>query len=726
MKIFLIRVQVLQTTFDSRKTVSYVASPTIRADFLKSPRLEPSSVLASRIIRAHDNPSPPPRARHLPSFAPSPLKDALYPVIDYSESPDVDIPNADIGLQYSTMFDRPAPPSPSSNGTPQLPSLTLREASLSPPPSVPTANTQQHDLISFESFGSPSGSPQQSTTITTAAPLTGPFTTTLQSSVGATVDDLLLRTPTASPSPRLPATPIAFQGDLMIDALRPRSMSPLRRSPRLSPAYEPIPSDGHAEPHERPPRLEASPAPSPALHIMSLPPSEEPEPRATRRSPRHSSTPQALESSPATPEPTLPSEAQTFSYQPQFETSLVAAVLHQFSEPQVRKRRWKGKTKASSPGDEVVDDSQQGVSDGSAKAGEAEIVVDIRGVEKEEPMQEGRGESRIQRDSGSLTPRSATVLEQLYPSIQTTSATDPYPVEDEQSTEQEPAPRDSNTSIFSNPLLASVKRPPPGTPIRFTSPTRGASSPVRLMTGLPLDDLTRTPARRVPIRQAIAQGATPLAAQQRPSHLAPHESAFAASLRTPVFTRPALALDDPQRSPARRVPIVEAMSSTASSVQTALTRYVPPSPVVRGVSRERSASAEPRPRTEKEESASAEPPQQRPMKLPTPSSRPASKLPFPLIAHERPTSIPEESEILSSPSRTEAAPESTSVPAVSTSTCPTKSSLKQPSGSKIPRIGAKPYARPKTSVKEKESKSLVMSSKADADDSVAFSGIVRI
>lgn len=686
--------------------MSYITNPPCIADS-KHPIIEPSSVLASRIIRAHDNPSPPPRAQHLPSFAPSPLKDASFPVIDSSESPDVDIPNTDIGLQYNTMFNRPASPPSPSNGMLPLPLLTLREASLSPPPSDSAANTQQHDLISFESFCSPSGFPGQPESITTA-----PFTTTLQSSTGSTVDDLLLRSPTVSPSPRRPTTPVAFKSDTMMGALYPRSISPLRRSPRLSPAYEPTSDDGHTMPCEYP----STSPPPPAPPVTPLPKLEEPEPRTPRQSPRRSSTPQTLKSVPATPEPSIPLGAQA-PLQSQFETPLVVGALHQFAESptgaQARKKRWKGKAKATSPGDEAVDDSHEVSRDGSAETGETEIKTEIREGKEKRQQENSRGKLRMQRELGSLSPRSASVLEQLHPSIETTLAVDARPVEGGESAEQDPDPQVPSTSIFSshfNPLLTSVKRPPPGTPVRFTSPTRGPS-PTKLVTGLDPDNSTRTPARRIPIRQAIAQG-TPLA-----QRLGCRENAFAAALRTPVFTRPAL--DDPQRSPARRIPISEAISS-AKKVPT--TKYVSRSPV-RGVSRERSGSAEPRPRTERERSSSVE--HQRPMRLPSSSSsRPAPKLPFPLIAtseHDRPTTIPEESEALSSPC-VETPPESTSAPV---STSPTKSSLKQPSSSKIPRIGTKPYARLKTSAKEKESKSSVLSRKANVD-SVAFSGIVRI
>ena len=115
-----------------------------------------------------------------------------------------------------------------------------------------------------------------------------------------------------------------------------------------------------------------------------------------------------------------------------------------------------------------------------------------------------------------------------------------------------------------------------------------------------------------------------------------------------------------------------------------------------------------------------------PVKLPISSSRAATKLPFPLVsgsAHERPTSIPEENEILSSPDAV-APPEASKSP-LPPSSSPVKSSLKQPSGSRIPRIGAKPYSRLRMSPKRQESKSPTISRKANAD-SATGSGTVRI
>lgn len=113
--------------------------------------------------------------------------------------------------------------------------------------------------------------------------------------------------------------------------------------------------------------------------------------------------------------------------------------------------------------------------------------------------------------------------------------------------------------------FSSVQRPPPGaiihnptTPIRSGLGTRtllSSGSPVKLTLTPAPENPNRTPARRVPIFTApdpsssIAQSSLP-----------PGSRALAPGVVfTPVFSRPAI--DSPSRSPARRIPVTEAMSS---------------------------------------------------------------------------------------------------------------------------------------------------------------------
>lgn len=641
--------------------------------------------------------------------------------------------NAEVAINYSTMFDRPTSPSPQSlNRLAVPPSLTLREASLSPPPDQ-VANTPQHELISFESFSTPTASPGPQDNAAA-----GPSS---QPQMATTINYL-------SPSPRRAISPIRIQCDI-IDT-RPESPSPMRRSPRLSPRLSPVEKlstvddqidDQVPSPYERPtrpePRTPISLSPSPALKDQL----EAPQPRTPRRSPRRSVTPQAFKpESVGSPPPVPPLPAGTAtssSFQTQFETPLAIGAARSLVEPpsgaQTRKKRWKGKEKATSPGAEVMNDSQEERS-GSGSVDSGEDQSEGKGERKGKRRQEQAREKveRMHRELGSLSPGSANVLAQLYPSIQTTMTPDGSPVKEQEPKKTdttEVAPQESKASIFPphlSALLASVQRPPPGSPVRFASPSVGRPSPTKLIPNLDLEDPTRTPARRIPIRQAIAQGsASAQMLAHTKSYPRPNDNGgLDASLRTPLFSR---ALDDPLRSPAKRIPISEVFSSAKNIVSSTTNGLQTP---VRGISRERSGSAEPRPRNGRERSGSAEPQPRHPMDLPRSSTlfRPASKLPFPLVPaqspeHDRPTSIPEENEDMFSPGApTPPECDTTVLPPTSS---PTKSGLKQLSNSRIPRIGSKPYTRPTTSVKDQESK-LPIGSRRAISDSKVVTGMVRL
>ena len=629
------------------------------------------------------------------------------------------------------MFDRPASPSPERlNRLAVPPSLILHDASLSPPDRA--GNTTQHELISFEPFSTPSISPRPQDNAA-AGPSALP-------QMATTVNYL-------SPSPRRATSPIRIQCDLTTDTVRPAPSS-MRRSPRLSPALDQPTVDGLPSPYERPSRPEPKTPTSLPPTPTSKDQPEAPQSMTPRRSPRRSVTPQSLKPDPASSPPPVPplppGIATSSSFQTQFETPPAIRTAHQLAEPpsgaQTRKKRWKGKEKATSPEEEVVNDSQE---EGSrSESVEGEMNVDQL-EEKEERKGKRRQEharekdKKMHRELGSLSPGSANVLAQLYPSIQTTMIPNGgSPLKGEEPTTSnttEVAPQESNASIFSphlNAFLASVQRPPPGSPFRFTSSSRGQSSPTKLIPTLDLQDPTRTPARRIPIRQAIAQGTSSAQALgHMKGYLKPNDSAgLEASLRSPVFTRPAL--DDPLRSPARRIPISEILSSAKKSTGTSA-RIGSQSPV-RGVSRERSGSAEPRPRNGKERSGSVEPQprqQQWPMDLPKSSAsfRPVSKLPFPLVAaqpseHDRPTTIPEENEAILSPGMQ--TPPENDTAALPPAFSPAKSGSKQPSSSRIPRIGAKPYARPTTSLKGTESKLPTVGRRAITDSKVS-AGTIR-
>lgn len=112
--------------------------------------------------------------------------------------------------------------------------------------------------------------------------------------------------------------------------------------------------------------------------------------------------------------------------------------------------------------------------------------------------------------------------------------------------------------------ISSVQRPPPGaivhnpsTPVRGGLGTRtllSAGSPVKLTLTPAPENPNRTPARRVPIFTAPETSSS--AAQPT---LPPGSRVLAPGVVfTPVFSRP---VDSPSRSPARRIPVTEVMSS---------------------------------------------------------------------------------------------------------------------------------------------------------------------
>ena len=504
----------------------------------------------------------------------------------------------------------------------------------------------------------------------------------------------------------------------------------------MTPAPPSPTTDGQVNsPYERSSQPDLAPSSPVPPTSTSQSQSEEQRPPRPRRSSRRSVTPRSLSPYPDGPrlsEPPLPpGMATTSSIHTRHETPPVIGAPRLLAEPpsgaRTRKKRWKGKEKATSPENESVDDSQEG----SSRSGSTESSVRVEPVEDREEMKEKRRmehakakEERMHRELGSLSPGSADVLAQLYPSIQASVPSDGSPVKGKEQKvvdSTDAAPQEQNTSIFPphpNPFLASVQRPPPGSPVRSTSPSKSQPSPIKLVPNLDLDDPTRTPARRIPIHQAIGQETTSARKLGHVSgYLRPNDSGgLKTSSRSPVFTR--RALEDPLRSPARRIPISEASSSVKKSTGTNA-RHVPRSPV-RGVSRERSGSAEPW--NGRERSGSVE--QQQPMDLPKSSAplRPVLKLPFPLVAtqpsgHDRPTSIPEENEPLLSLG-TEVPPKKDMV-ALPPNSSPAKSSLKPPSSSRIPRIGAKPYSRPTMNTKDKKSKLPTVGRKAGADSTVA-------
>ncbi|KAH9854167.1 hypothetical protein C2E23DRAFT_902517 [Lenzites betulinus] len=317
----------------------------------------------------------------------------------------------------------------------------------------------------------------------------------------------------------------------------------------------------------------------------------------------------------------------------------------------------------------------------------------------------------VRRELGSLSPMSAAVLTQLLPK----------PAGDSASRSTTPQPQESEKASSQEPVQPTAPSTPPDQTATLVFPKVGVQvngsatdiqrpkSPLRPFPISPfkIDETARTPARRVPISQAIAEGT--FSAQKLPALFGAARPAAAPG--SPVFKR--LALDDPTRSPARRVPMSEAAPIPPSSPDKGKNVFRPLSPV-RPLFRERqrSGSAEPRPPIgRKERGASAEPTVHPPalgrrpvFQKPASSEglassslmKPRAPLPFPFAQSQRlPAAIPEVDEPGPSSLRP---PTATARSQTISSPAKSISSLRQPSagaGSKIPRIGAKPYARPK-------------------------------
>ncbi|KAJ3733024.1 hypothetical protein DFJ43DRAFT_1117774 [Lentinula guzmanii] len=266
--------------------------------------------------------------------------------------------------------------------------------------------------------------------------------------------------------------------------------------------------------------------------------------------------------------------------------------------------------------------------------------------------------SKTRRELGSLSPGSSTILKSLLPAA--------YPLREE--LETEPASTQPPSEALSTPV-----RPTP--PVRFTSPTR-KTSPIKLQFQMTdLHNLNRTPARRIPIQAAVANGQ--MSAQQAARLLS--NSSTAASSR-PVFNIPST------DSPMRRVLLHDGNPNSSP------TKRLPGSPV-------RSLSVEPKPVEPvrlKKRSESVEPVLQKTqgkiLRKASPFSRShfVESVPLPLNSNLslHPT-IPEEG-----PST---GVENLQRPAARVGQVSAEKSHFKQTTSRIPRIGLKPYARPPVS-----------------------------
>lgn len=645
----------------------------------ETPPAEPSIILASRVLSACSNPSPPPTPPLLPQHTFQDCDDAqLIDVLDPQQGRD-----AEFGTPTGPAFLLDELSGPVATSSPFEP----RYATPTPRHTEDQANTSQPDLITFDSF--PATDPgdnhsrQEPQTILVAD--SDPVQPVTKS-----VDELF----SISPRPSL-ASPIATINELIMPNAH-------------------LDKESTATPNEEvgvtcPLAIEVDPPASPPLIDMAVPedegvthlvmPSEEP-PVSDHQTPplRRSTRPRKSRSS-------LPQTIVDTSPQPPSvhegveDAGSGAAVVQKPNDAQESPQR-KRKLKLTPKPEDKGEGSSMGVPITPRRLTQV---------------------TRVHRELGSLSPMSAAVLTQLLPKPSGDSAsrsTTPQPPQDDSVPHPDAAPAVSapatpplQTPAFVFPkvsqsdVLGDASRPK--SPLRPFSPSRFAEG-------------SRTPARRVPIAQAIADGT--YSAHKLPA-------AFGAvrppnQPGSPVFKK--LALDDPARSPAKRVLMNEAVLVPPPSPEKSVDKgkgratTIRPQSTVRSSSvppRERTASAEP-PSTlsRRERGASAEP-SARPVALgrrpffqkpassdgvSTSSMQTRTTLPYPLRQQQRshPT-IPEAEEPGTSAVRP-AAPGASTVAngAAQTLASPAKagSSLRQPSagvGSRIPRIGAKPYARTK-------------------------------
>lgn len=542
-------------------------------------------MLATKIMRAFDNPSPPPRGRIYPGSDYIPAKDAQFPLLDVSVPPS---PFRSINL-FEKLNQLAAPVDDSSlvfTGRPSIsvPGDTGRAV-------LDAGNTSQHDLISFESRPA----------------------SILQNATSA----LPIANPSMRPNDFLSATPErAFHPEVRVDG--------------------------------------AGDSPSPASGSTTT---------------MHTSA----------------SEVSCISGEP-----LEPLPLQRESEDEVNAALLPGTTSRSPepiPPLLSADMSLFSVGDGSDRL----LSTKARGKGKRTP--EG-GDSSSHHKLRSLSPQSAGVLTQLLPSLNSATQNQeaPLPTEKVQESEHSTPCVPKPPTLHPNLINSTIQRPLAApTPIWSKHALRNAS-PLRLTHTL--DESSRTPARRVPIHDAFAN-ITPSLKNSAQFALLEDQTGRFPKVCGDIFWRP----DDTPRSPARRVPTAERIPSPSRSTAStcahtflhARSASVEPRPAIATPARSR--SVEPSSTTSRVRNNVEGKGPMFPRVLTTP--RASTKLPYPLIATEKSEAsstypIPEENESEETGGADTNLTTGVLVPS------PHKSQLKQPSvGSRIPRIGAKPYARPR-------------------------------
>jgi hypothetical protein len=505
---------------------------------------EPSSALASKVLRAWDNPSPPPSP---------PLSPGLPRNQTEAIGIDAEIP-LDIQRDKQSVQGISEVPTENVYARPTLQSSSIVEDPAEPP--------EEADLINFDSLESPTIAPIVNLLLATppSSSLNGPLT----------VDDLLAPSPFRSLD--VHATPTQDQ-----DSAGPvASGQPNAREDTASTEEE---AQVLMVLSGEPPQGSSSSAPTfvpsdmaQVTEVSVADVSLEPEPytplrRSTR--PRRSVSPY------------FNSLTATLSKSTNATSS--ASPSHQKIEVgPARKKRSKARdsdsthltiesTTTTSPALNIpLEENQVGAGQGTLSAFGSIAEQGTDGQAKSKAGQ-GSGKQRPSKPSHqqlrSLSPNSARLLMQLLPS----------PSESTLNPNSMPTPEIESQSIAQNTGLApedSVDTQCALLPTENQDHAR-PSTPVRNGTSPMPCDIGRTPARRIPISEAMAQGiASPV---KPPTFLQPSkqsavsgQSGFSGSsvfkLRGP---------EEPPRSPAKRVPISEIVSVFSSPAKT-VSRPVPP------------------------------------------------------------------------------------------------------------------------------------------------------
>ncbi|KZT68974.1 hypothetical protein DAEQUDRAFT_765762 [Daedalea quercina L-15889] len=619
-------------------------------DMLKD---EPSLVLASKVLQAHDNPSPPPS-----------------PPPDGERTP----PNPNILIDL----------------TDPMPDLT--SGASSPPQTLDggETNTSQPDLINFDSFSTPSATPRTdtlllNTSIQTESPL-------FRRSTATTVDDLL----SLSPLSELPSSVSAQETTLTTS----NSVTPTTEEENqvlLTLIGDTLAIDAPAPPAEEvlvqlhTPDVSAAQVPAMVPEVTIPSPVSQPQ-TPVRRSPRKRSS-----ISPARPRPIT--DTTTLLNVPTPGRPGPSTLAHPTSSPVfpplgVRVKK-KSRSRDVSPNTEGSSVNPQDIA----------LLPD-----EKRPVSPGREakrklEAEQPRRLGSLSPTSTGLLMQLLHNGSNPSTG-----------EQATAAETVATIIVDQPKQLASTNVEPHSPSRTIAPqpTEGeAEMHSAVAPSATSTDPPRTPARRIPIHEAIAQGTFSPSKQSTSSFAAgtAKSGPNVGLLGTSVFRRPRQALDDPSRSPAKRVPISQAFAPwtvpSPEKGKAAVRSASPTRPVLKERARSNSVeSVSQPPLFERGRSADpARPPRMAnsfvkpPSASSTPTGNTNTPLPHPLVpsssrAHPPIPEVDEgEAENHSmQQQRLRSRSPLASSPAKHVST------LRQPSSnvtSRIPRIGAKPYARPK-------------------------------